>query len=164
MAKHIDVKILYKYVKANYRLYPQKESWYKAYKILLKGYFDKVDEINGFKILSPEKSLNYPRKPTWVPKPNVHFKTQQTVLQGHIAYAKNLDDQEILDTFGFFLIGLKDNEWIRSVYQPDGSKIKKRKKKTAKENLEELISNPKNLLKAKRLIKKKELLNKNRFR
>ena len=164
MAKHIDVKILYKYVKANYRLYPQKESWFKAYKILLKGYFNKVDEINGFKILAPEKTLTYPRKPTWVPKPNVHFKTQQTVLQGHIAYAKNLDDQDILDAFGFFLISLKDNQWIRSVYKPDGLKIKKRKKKTAKEHLEELISNPKNLLKAKRLIKKKELLNKNKFR
>ena len=69
-----------------------------------------------------------------------------------------------MDAFGFYLIGLKNNQWIRSYYKPDGSKIKKRKKKTAKENIKDLISNPKNLLKAKRLLKKKELLGKNRFK
>ena len=164
MRKHIDVKILYKFVKANYRLHPNREAWYKAYKILLKGYYDKIDEIEGYKSLIPEKKIEYPRKPTWVPKANVHFKTQQTVLQGHIAYAKNLNDQEILDAFGFFLIKLEDNQWVSSVYKPDGSKIKKRTKKTAKESMEELLANPKRLLKARRIIKKQELLKKNKFK
>ena len=162
--KDIDAKILYRFVKSNYRLYPRKECWFKAYNILLRGYYNIIDEIKGYKVLGIKKNYKYPLKPTWVPKPNVHYKTQQTVLASHIAYAKNLNDQDILNKFGYYLINLDESDWIRSVYMPDGKKIKRKRKKTAKENIDELLSNPKNLLKAKRLLRKNELLKKNKFK
>ena len=142
MAKHIDTKILYKYIKTNYKLYPQLEYWRKAYGILMEGYFRKIEEIEGYKSFGVNKNIQYPRKPTWIPKSYVNDKNKIFVLQGHIAYAKNLDDQEILDKFGGYLIKLDLSKWVRSIYKPDGSKIKKIKKKKAKDHLIELLEKP----------------------
>ena len=142
MVKHIDAKILYKHIKTKYKLYPQPECWRKAYDILMAGYYRKIEEIEGYKVLGVNKNIQYPRKPTWIPKPFVHVKNKIFVLQGHIAYAKNLDDQEILDKFGGYLINLDLSKWVRSIYKPDGTKIKKKKKKKAKDHLIELLAEP----------------------
>ena len=164
MAKHIDAKILAKYVKAKYRLHPQMQEWYKAYGLLLKGYYRRIDFIEDSKGLGEKKKFQYPRKPTLVPKPNVHISTKQYVLQGHIFYAKNLDDQKILDAFGYYLYNLKDSQWVRSIYKPDGTKINKRRKKKVVERVKELLDNPKRLLIARKILNKERLLKKQKYK
>ena len=157
MVKHINTKILYKHIKTKYKLYPQLEYWRKAYDILMAGYFRKIEEIEGYKALGIKKNIQYPRKPTWVPKAFMNDKNKIFVLQGHIAYAKNLDDQEILDKFGWYLINLDLSKWVRSIYKPDGTKIKKKKKKKAKDHLNELLNKP-YLKKARKELNRQRIL------
>ncbi len=65
MAKHIDAKILAKYVKAKYRLHPQMQEWYKAYGLLLKGYYRRIDFIEDSKGLGEKKNSNILENQRW---------------------------------------------------------------------------------------------------
>ena len=151
MPKHINTKNLYKHVESKKRLYPQKEYWFKAVSVLWAGYH----KYKNTKNLSPPKPI---------PHSNVHLSTKKFVLKGHIAYAKNLDDQQFLDTFGYYLKGLKDNQWVRFGVQPDGTKIKKKKKKKVKDHIDELLNTPKILKRARKELYKQRLLKKNKYK
>ena len=157
--KHINHKILAKYVKAKHRLYPQPTEWFKAYSILLEGYYRKKDLIEG-----AIKESEYLRKPTWIPKARAHGSIKQYVLQSHILYAYLLDDQEILDAFGHYLLKLEDGQWVRSIYKPDGTKIRKKKKKKLSEMAEEILANPKSMLRARKILSNQRLLKKHKYK
>ena len=151
MVKHINTKNLYKHVESKNRLYPQKEYWFKAVSVLWAGYHKYKNTKN---ILPP--------KP--IPNSNAHLSVKKFVLKGHIAYAKNLNDQDFLDTFGFYLKGLKDSQWVRFGVQPDGTRIKQKKKKKVIDAAEELLSKPKVLKRARQELYKMRLLKKNKMK
>ena len=155
--KDIDTKILYKFVQKNYRLYPVYEKWKELSKILFAGYklemeMREIENRNRRNII-----YNFLRKPDWLPKPHLSDKIKQYILKKHIAYAANLNNQDILNKFGFMLIGLKKNEWVYS-------KIKNKRKKSLKDNIEELSKNTKVNKIARQLIKKNKLIKRSKFK
>ena len=107
--KDIDKKILFKFIKKNNRLHPVYESWRELSRILFAGYklemeLREIEKRNGRNI-----KYNFLRKPDWLPKSHISEKLKQHILKKHIAYAANLKNQDILNKFGFKLIGLKEN-------------------------------------------------------
>ena len=155
--KDIDKKILFKFIKKNNRLHPVYESWRELSRILFAGYklemeLREIEKRNGRNI-----KYNFLRKPDWLPKSHISEKLKQHILKKHIAYAANLKNQDILNKFGFKLIGLKENEWVHS-------QIKKRRKKTLKDNIEDLSKSTKVIKGARKLIRMNKLIKKNRFK
>ncbi len=169
MTKNISIKILTKFVRSKSKVCPHRGKWSTAYGLLLEGYENRnfensyYEKIGEYKLI---KKIEYPPRPSKLNfhGRNVHYKNLQFALSKQIMWLKKLNDQEATNKFGGYLTKLKESEWISSVYKPDGSKIKKRTKKTAKESMEELLANPKRLLKARRIIRKEELLKKNKFK
>ena len=154
--KHINKKILYKYVQKNHRIHPVNECWYRATSILFAGYKNEMEQRE----IEIKNGRNYKylylRKSDWVPKGHVWDVTKKFVLQKHIAYAAKLGQTEILDAFSWYLINLKEDQWAHS-------KIKKKKKSLFK-RVEELLDNPKRLLKGRKMLYKQRLLKKIKYK
>ena len=152
----IDTKILYKVVLKNRRMYPVKGYWLKATRILYAGYKLEMEQ----RAIEIENGRNYKypylRKPDWIPKQHTSDEIKKFVLKKHIAYAANLENQKILNNFGWCLIKLKENQWVHS-------KLKKKKKNLSKK-IEELLDNPKMLLRARKILNQQRLLKKNKYK
>lgn len=115
--KHIDTKILYKYINKNRRICPQKEYWYKAARILYAGYKNEMELREKEKKTLGKKKFPYLRKPDWIPKGLASDSIKKFVLKKHIAYAAKLGQQSILDAFGWYLINLKEDQWTHTKYK-----------------------------------------------
>ena len=165
--KHIDSKILHRYIQKNYRIHPMSEYWHKARNILYMAYNNEM-ELRA-KEIANGRNYKYPhlRKPDWIPKGNTSDEIKKFVLKKHVAYAAKFGTQSyewngkikefnVLDYFGWYLINLKENQWVHSKL--------KRKKKTLSKKVEELLANPKNLLRARKLLNQQRLQKKFKYR
>ena len=165
--KHIDSKILHRYIQKNYRIHPMSEYWHKARSILYMAYQNEM-ELRA-KEIANRRGYEYPylRQPDWIPKGHVSDENKKFVLKKQIAYAAKFKTQSyerngkiiefnVLDAFGGFLINLKENQWAHS-------RLKKKKKSLSKK-IEELLDNPKGLIRARKLLNKQRLQKKFKYR